>query len=200
MISSYRLGDLVCLSLSEEEKELLLKEHPTSIGGQYILEEKNNKFASKIDTITKIVLEHKYKYEDLLPKDISDSIVIHLRLGDVVAGNTDHEKMKRPLTIDCIKSMVSNDTNKKYVIGKCFFAQPSSTNYDECVQLSNNYLQTVLNELQAEHFDSGNADIDLCCAVSSKLFIQGKGYFSLLIVEIRKRLNLPSIETSVIDY
>jgi len=54
----------------------------------------------------------------------------------------------------------------------------------------------VINELQAEYFNSGNADIDLCCAVKSKLFIQGMGYFSKLIVEIRKKLNLSSIETS----
>jgi len=54
-----------------------------------------------------------------------------------------------------------------------------------------------MNELNAEHFDSVNADIDLCCAVKSKLFIQGKGYYSKLIVEIRKKLNLQSIETRV---
>jgi hypothetical protein len=53
--------------------------------------------------------------------------------------------------------------------------------------------------LRAEYFDSGNADIDLYCAVKSKIFIQGKGYFSKLIVEIRKRLNLYCIETAVHD-
>ena len=57
----------------------------------------------------------------------------------------------------------------------------------------------VITELQAEYFDSGNADIDLYCAIKSKIFIQGKGYFSKLIVEIRKRLNLYCIETAVHD-
>ena len=120
MISSYRLGDLVCLGLNTEEKKELLKDHPDSIGGQYILETKSNNRSNNIDIITKIVLEHIQKYADALPKDISDSTVIHLRLGDVVAGNEYHEKLKRPLPIDYIKSIVSNDTNKKYVIGKCF--------------------------------------------------------------------------------
>lgn len=46
----------------------------------------------------------------------------------------------------------------------------------------------MLTDLEAEHFDSGNADIDLCCAVQSKIFVQGKGYFSKLIAEIRKNL------------
>ena len=196
MISSYRLGDLVLLDIDGNE---ILREHPNSIGSKYILEKRKNNKCNKIDIITEIVLKHIEQNLEFLPKNITESTLIHLRLGDVVAGNKDHEKAKRPLEVDYIKSLVANDTNPKYVIGKCFFAKPSSTNYEECINLSNKYLQNVINELQAEHFDSGNADIDLCCAVKSKLFIQGRGFFSKLIVEIRKKLNLNSIETIVND-
>jgi hypothetical protein len=149
---------------------------------------------NKIDLITNIVLEYIQQNQEHMPKDILESTLIHLRLGDVIAGNEWHELEKRPLDVTYLKSLVAHDANKKYVIGKCFFAKPSSTNYDECIAKSNEYLQSVINELQAEHFDSGNADVDLCCAVLSKLFIQGKGYFSKLIVDIRKRLELPCIE------
>jgi hypothetical protein len=134
-----------------------------------------------------------------LPKNITESTVIHLRLGDVIAGNEWHEKCKRPLKTDYLKSLVAEDMNPKYVIGKCFFAKTSSKNYEECISASNEYLNNVITELRAEYFDSGNADIDLYCAVKSKIFIQGKGYFSKLIVEIRKRLNLYCIETAVHD-
>ena len=199
MISSYRLGDLVLLDLGENERNKILMEHPNSIGSKYILEKRNNTCCNNIDLITKIVMEHILQNLDFLPKNISVSTLIHLRLGDVVAGNEWHEKIKRPLEVDYIKSLVSNDTNPKYVIGKCFFAEPSSTNYQECIDNSHEYLHNVINELQAEYFNSGNADIDLCCGVKSKLFIQGKGFFSKLIVEIRKKLNLNSIETSVHD-
>ena len=199
MISSYRLGDLVMLGLDENEMNEILMEHPISIGSKYILEKRNNTSYNNIDLITKIVMEHIEQNLHLLPKNITDSTLIHLRLGDVVAGNECHEKIKRPLEVDYIKSLVSNDTNPKYVIGKCFFARPSSTNYEECINKSNEYLHNVINELQAEYFNSGNADIDLCCGVKSKLFIQGRGFFSKLIVEIRKKLNLSSIETSTHD-
>lgn len=199
MISSYRLGDLVMLDLNEGEINEILMEHPISIGSKYILEKRNNTSYNNIDLITKIVMEHIEQNLHLLPKNITDSTLIHLRLGDVVAGNELHEKIKRPLEVDYIKSLVSNDTNPKYVIGKCFFARPSSINYEECINKSNEYLHNIINELQAEHFDSGNADIDLCCGVKSKLFIQGRGFFSKLIVEIRKKLNLSSIETSTHD-
>jgi len=199
MISSYRLGDLVLLDLGENEINEIVTEHPSSIGCKYILEKRKNSYHNNIDIITKIVLEHIEEKLEFLPKDILDSTLIHLRLGDVIAGNEWHEKIKRPIEIDYLKSLVINDSNKKYIIGKCFFAKTSSNNYEECINLSNIYLQNVINELQAEHFDSGNADIDLCCAVKSKIFIQGKGFFSKLIVEIRKKLNLINIETSTHD-
>lgn len=197
MISSYRLGDLVFLSLNEHEKNEILIEHPNSIGSKYILEKRNNNCCNNIDLITKIVMENIEQNLDLLPKNITESTLIHLRLGDVVAGNEWHEKAKRPLKLNYLKSLVADDNNPKYVIGKCFFAKPSSTNYEECINLSNEYLHNVINELEAQHFDSGNPDIDLYCAIKSKIFIQGRGYFSKLIVEIRKKLNLNSIEIPV---
>ncbi len=43
---------------------------------------------------------------DRLPLDISESIVIHLRLGDVVAGHQLHEKVKRPLSVDYLKILL----------------------------------------------------------------------------------------------
>jgi hypothetical protein len=200
MISSYRLGDLVLLDLLDENlKNCIITEHPNSIGSKYILEKKNNNSSNNIDLITKIVMENIEQNMDLLPKDITNSTVIHLRLGDVIAGNEWHEKLKRPLDVKYIKSLVTDDINPKYVIGNCFFAQTSSTNYEECINLSNEYLHNVINELQAEHFNSGNADVDLYCAVKSKLFIQGRGFFSKLIVEIRKKINANSIETTVHD-
>jgi hypothetical protein len=52
-----------------------------------------------------------------------------------------------------------------------------------------------LNTLGATHFDGGHPDIDLCFAIKAKNFIQGKGFYSRLIVEIRRRLGLKSIET-----
>ena len=62
--------------------------------------------------------------------------------------------------------------------------------YDECLLLSNKYLNDIINEFNGIHFNSGNPDIDLCFAIKSKIFIQGKGNYSKLILEIRKYLNL----------
>jgi hypothetical protein len=193
MISSYRLGDLVLLGLSIKEEDEILTDFPNSLASKYILESRASSNFDPINKITELVLKHIESEPNTFPDDISYSTVIHVRLGDVVGGNEWHEKIKRPMAIEHIKSILNDNDDRKYVIGRPFFAKTSSTNYDECIKLSSEYLQSVLDEFQATHFDSGIADIDLCCAIKSKLFVQGQGYFSKLIVEVRNKLNLKCI-------
>ena len=92
-----------------------------------------------------------------------------------------------------MKNLLENDNNKKYIIGKQFYCDTSSTNYDECNLLSTKYLNDVISTFNAIHLDN-TADIDLCCGVMAKQFLQGRGYFSKLIGKIRQKLNLPVIE------
>ena len=63
-------------------------------------------YAKIIGLITKIVMENIEENINLLPKNITKSTVIHLRLGDVIAGNEWHEKAKRPLDVNHIKSLL----------------------------------------------------------------------------------------------
>lgn len=196
MLSSYRLGDLVLLDLHDEEVLELLRDFPGSIGYTFVFEKIKNKTKSNIDIITDIVMKHIEKMKHLFPKDIHESTVIHLRLGDVIAGTIWHEVGKRPIGIEQLKQSLAHDTRKKYVIGYCAFSKTSSTNYQECIEKSHVYLQDVLHELNAEHFSSQNADIDFCLAVQAKVFVQGKGMYSKLIADIRKNVHLPTIKTT----
>jgi len=192
-ISSYRLGDLVFLELNEQEKNEIMHDYPTSIGTTYIIEKISNPNKYFIDIITEIALDYCEHYSDKLPNDIEESTVIHLRLGDVVAGNEWHEISKRPVHVHDIYSLLINDTNNKYIIGKPFFAKTSSTNFQECIDKSNEYLNHALLVLDATHFDGGNADIDLCCAVKAKTFVKTRGFFSHLIFTIREKLGKHNI-------
>jgi len=198
MISSYRLGDLVILqNLSRCEENDILRDHPDSIGAMFVKVKRCGSYQSRynIDVITKLIEEYAQKHMGCLPSNIQESTVIHLRLGDVVAGNEWHEKLKRPLEISELEKKLEGDTNPRYVLGKCFFASLSSTNYEECIAASDRYLADVVGSLGAVHFDSGCADTDLCCAVMAKQFIQGRGYFSELIVEVRRHMGKPCVET-----
>jgi len=200
MISSYRLGDLVILeNIGRQCENDILRDHPDSIGAMFIRVKRCGSYESKhkMYEINKLVQEYAQKHMDKLPSNIEESTVIHLRLGDVVAGNEWHEKLKRPLEISELEKKLEGDTNPRYVIGKCFFASLSSTNYEECIAASNRYLADVVGSLGATHFDSSNADTDLCCAVMAKQFIQGRGYFSKLIVDIRRYIGKSCVETRV---
>lgn len=94
MISCYRLGDLVMLELDNQTKNEILIKFPNSFGSKYILEKRKNNKLNNIDLITKIVLNHMPHFLMYLPKNITESTLIHLRLGDVVGGNEYHEKQK----------------------------------------------------------------------------------------------------------
>ena len=185
------MGDLIFLSLSHEELIELMNDYPNSIGASYIRKILKNPNLNKIQLIHSIIIEELQKY--IISNDIKNSTIIHLRLGDVVAGNESHELMKRPISIDELNNVVPlND--KIYIMGKCFFAKTSSNNYQECIEKSNKYLNDVISNFNGTYLDLGSADMDLLAGISCKTFIQGKGYFSKLITEIRKKFNKDSIE------
>lgn len=197
-LSNYRLGDLIYFP-GLFDRDLLIKiinDYPNTFASKYIISQSNN-LNDNLTVITNIVLDFIKKNKHLLPKDIEESTVIHLRLGDVIAGNTWHEKTKRPLDINDMKQLLLNDTNKKYVIGKQFYCNTSSSNYSECSLLSMKYLNNVISTFDAIHLDN-SPDIDLCCGIMAKQFLQGRGYFSKLIAEIRKKINLPVIEIATV--
>jgi hypothetical protein len=193
-LSNYRLGDLIFFPGLFDSKLLnkIINDYPDSFASKYIIYQSVHN-QDNLTVITDIVLSFIKNNNNLFPNDINESTVIHLRLGDVIAGNTWHEKQKRPLEINNMKNLLENDNNKKYIIGKQFYCDTSSTNYDECNLLSTKYLNDVISTFNAIHLDN-TADIDLCCGVMAKQFLQGRGYFSKLIGKIRQKLNLPVIE------
>jgi hypothetical protein len=192
-LSNYRLGDLIFFPGLFDSNLLhkIINDYPDSFASKYIIYQSIHN-QDNLEVIMNIVLSFIKNNNNLFPNDINEATVIHLRLGDVIAGNTWHEKQKRPLDIDDMKILLENDNNKKYIIGKQFYCDTSSTNYDECNLLSIKYLNNVISTFNAIHLDN-TADIDLCCGVMAKQFLQGRGYFSKLIGEIRKKLNLPVI-------
>jgi len=205
-INYYRLGDLVYHNyLNEEEEDKILTHHPISLGSKFIIEKRKNNKDYINDTnfrlliFIKILLEYIIINQNKFPRDIIKSLIIHLRLGDVVSGEKWYEIGRRPFSIEHLSNLIhnyENDNNKnekRYLIGKCHFGKDCSTNYDECIEMSNKYLNECLQELKAEHLKGEDADFDLCCAILSNNFLQGRGCYSSMIVAIRTRLKLKFI-------
>ena len=181
---SYRLGDLFYKLLKKKDTIQLILENPDTIGSEYAESSKHD-----MHTLVSIVNKYSEKYEHMLPDDIETSTVIHVRLGDAVMGNTWHEKIKRPIDITKYNKINSNVDNNIYVIGKCHICTiHASTNHNEMIAESNKYMNEMLTFLNARHFDGQHADIDLICACKANVFVQGQGYYSKLIVEIRKHM------------
>jgi len=212
-LSIYKLGRLVLTPMDGNEMTQILLNYKNSIAGKFIIklfeiesvvkpltiisDEILNK---RIEILLSIINEYIPNINHKLPADIQQSTVIHLRLGDVIAGTTQYEYERRPIPANEIKLLLDNDNNdnknnNKYIIGKPFFSKESSINYDECIDKSNIYLNEVVELLNAKHISMNNSvDIDLCCGIQAKLFVKGRGYFSQLISIIRKCLNRPVIE------
>lgn len=210
-INYYRLGDLVYHNyLNKDEENKILKYYPNSLGSKYIIEKNkcNNDDIKDTDyrllIFIKLLLEYLIIIIDKIPKNIIESLLIHIRLGDVVGGYIWYEIGRRPFSIIHLNNLIENDDKEqnkyknKYIIGKCHFGENCSNNYDESIKLSNNYLNKCLEIFNAEHLKGEDADFDLCCAILSKNFLQGRGCYSQLIVAIRKRLNLDYIDNK--DY
>lgn len=214
-ISSYRLGDLVFLSIEKDLMLDIITNKPNSIGAQYIIAMQNPPNFDirriytreeivnfRLNVIYKIIIDYINKNKHLLPDDIENSTVVHLRLGDVLVPELDHEKTKIPLQTHDIKLLLdnynnintNNINNKIYIIGKPHYSAVSSKNYEECNIKSNEYLEEVKNLLNATHITNEDADIDLITGIQAKLFFQGRGYYSLLIKRIRDMLNRPTVE------
>jgi len=206
--SIYKLGRLVLTPMNGNEMTQILLNYRNSIAGKFIIklfeiesltttkitDEILNK---RIEILLSIINEFIPNINHKLPDDIQQSTVIHLRLGDAIAGITEYEKERRPIPANEIKLLLDNynKNNNKYIIGKPFFSKESSINYDECIDKSNIYLNEVVELLNAKHISINNsADVDLCCGIQAKLFVKGRGYFSKLISIIRKRFNRPVIE------
>jgi hypothetical protein len=208
-VSIYKLGRLILTPMDGNEMTQILLNYRNSIAGKFIIKlfeiesivKPNTIITSeilnkRIDILLSIINEYIPNINHKLPIDIQQSTVIHLRLGDVIAGITEYEYERRPIPANEIKLLLDNDkNNNKYIIGKPFFSKESSINYDECIDKSNIYVNEVVELLNAKHISMNNsADIDLCCGIQAKLFVKGRGYYSKLITIIRKRLNRPVIE------
>lgn len=199
-VDYYRLGDLLLGFLGPDEVKLLREHNPGSIGDKYAELRDQQPNADRTQLITRVIEQHAEQHKHLLPDNITSSVVIHIRLGDVMCGDTNHERSKRPLPVGHLVAQASKHTGPRVIIGKAFFATTSDRKQQASRELSDAYLNELLEHTNGTHFDSGSADLDLCCGFMSRVFVQGRGFYSDMIVRARELRGRVSVRNPSHDW
>ena len=179
---AYRLGDAFegIVDMVPRTKRMILKYHTNSIASDYLVQNTTKRNSTLMKIIAK---KHCRKF--VYPENINKSIAIHLRTGDVICGTFVHEIGKRPFHPSTYEYLKKN-LRPKYVFSQPFWSVFSSR---RCVTESSEYIRKVLIASSAVHIRTQNADHAFCAMIKAQTFVQGTGFFSSTIAEMRKHQN-----------
>ena len=182
--NEYRLGDMIYGHLDRSKnKNLYIARYPDSIVSKYM--KRTNKSVD-LDTLKSIVK----KYNPRIRPN-KNTIVIHLRVGDVIKGDVNSLLKKEGLTytrpLSYYKEAIKNYKDLEsitLVAGGCF--------------LKDNFLKSkmFISKIKSLYTKMGynvnvrfekNADDDFVFMCRAKHFIPGGGKFSELITQLRKK-------------
>lgn len=170
--------------MGDDEKQQILEHYPNSIGAQVVRNWKSD-WQDRLEFVSQLV-------KNRVSGNSEPCTVVHVRLGDVFGGEEWYARAKQPIDVNTLVK-VCPPVLPVQVIGKKHFCVTHATLDLESVDKSDKYLTSVLNALHATHYDGGDADSDLCKAVSALQFVAGKGHMSALIIAIRRHLGKKSI-------
>ena len=188
--SPYRLGDIIshpaggcCLGHQSIAREMQLQ-YPESIVSRYLKYSDNPKNFTALELALLDVCPSVNKYP---------TVLIHIRLGDVVCGSSWHEIEKRPFPPKLIAKAIL--PFKTLSIGLCFnFHHGAITS--KCDKESIDYLKEIKRLLPSAIVFQPSAfpDIHLCAMANAPLFVGGKGFFSRTVFQLRTFRGMPSID------
>lgn len=181
----YRLGD--CVMDNKRWKDNLEKNHyhyfPNSIASKYM---KNTQLLKNLDLLFKIVKT----YENTTP---DDSIIIHLRVGDVLENPLWSRHLEYPTKISKFKILINKLNDDKNSLRKIVLVGGSHQNYKE-YKNSEKYINSVKKIFKDNGFDvklrfGNNPDDDFIYMSNAKHFVRSgtAGNFTYLIAEMVKR-------------
>jgi hypothetical protein len=188
-IRHYRLGDILshpdggCCGNHSNVANQILNDFPKSLVSRYLF------YSSVPNNFTALELA----LSDICPKDlVYPTILVHLRLGDVVCGKSWHEEMKRPYPVKMIANALKN--YEELSVGLCYNIRQSSIS-SECNLKSSRYVSDLKKALPyaKQYAPDSFADIHFCAMMNVPLFVAGKGFFSLTVLKGREFRGLPSI-------
>lgn len=187
----YRLGDIIahpaggCCGDHQQLARDIQKAYPNSLVTKYL------QYSNVPSNYTALEIA----LAEVCPKNLRETnILIHLRLGDVVCGQSWHEAMKRPFPVEVLAKALEPYGAGYKKIGLCYDITQSSIS-SNCDQESREYIAKIKRRFpQAFHYyPNAFADIHFCAMMNVPLFVAGRGFFSRSIIEARAQRGLPSL-------
>jgi hypothetical protein len=186
----YRVSDLVlCKGVRWQQDHATILEDPEfhgSILHDYL---KEKSAQSDMAAFKRVVDAHKAKYE----KPAADTLVIHLRLGDIMDDGQDWRTYKKYKNVyGALPLEPRSEVDKATIVTALHFgANPVNGKYfysDRARDRSFEVLQLLTEDLQARGFEvsyksSENIDEDICFMAGSRYFVKALSELSNLIFE-----------------
>lgn len=210
MYSQYRLGDMVTIKDLQDKpngKGYHLKHFPNSIASEYM---KTTNEIGRFDILADIVRK---KYNPVSAN--SDTIVIHLRIGDVI--NESSKSVEEILTYP-----TKNDLNKYY---NDYYTPTINYIHDQILQLSSitnailvsgshmpvnetkscKYIFTVKEYLEMKNYSvstrlGSDPDEDFVLMCKCENLISSRGNFAYVINQVRKEFGLRYTDTKNLSF
>ena len=194
----YRFSDIFrewsSASKGTPYRESFLKRFPNTLGGKYLRKYKKNK---DFKTLNEIIDEEYVPKLDSLPDE--NTVVVHLRIGDVILKKKDKVEGKKYHEYDILikpwftygwqPSKYENlakklhEENPNYQVILVFGAH-----FDENKEISEDYVEDIATifrdrgfKVQEKH--TGNPDMDFSYMSQAKIWVPGGGGFANLITD-----------------
>lgn len=194
----YRFSDIFrewsTASKGTPYRESFLKRFPNTLGGKYLRKYKKNK---DFETLNQIIDEEYVPKLDSIPDE--KTIVVHLRIGDVILKKKEKVRGKKYHEYDILikpwftygwqPSKYENlakklhEENPNYQVILVFGAH-----FDENKEISEDYVEdiaTIFRDrgFQVEEKHTGNPDMDFSYMSQAKIWVPGGGGFANLITD-----------------
>ena len=182
--SSYRLGDLFWANLGGSSRLMAACEAHGSLGWHYYQFGNHRHDTGALAEAASIVCR---RCEPL--DSIAQRVAVHLRVGDVVCGNSAAELSKRPFPPAAYAKLSLRAP--AYIFAVSHASAVSSASGHHCSERSDAYIQAVQSATNGTLSPVRTADCDVCAMMDAMDFVQGQGCYSAMIAALRTSLHRP---------
>ena len=176
--SAYCLGDVIRYHPHDTLLTATLSQYPNSIGALYI---KETDLQNDFDALTKVATK-------VCGDEMSDTVAVHVRAGDVLCV----PEFRTPAPVAQLREAFFQLSDSEHGNIVIFHGDHVGVN-NACREKNQKYIHELALALNAKIAEPASADDHFCQMVNAVSFVQGKGGYSEMIGQVRKKLGRKTI-------